>query len=291
MMKTSGNGSIAESVKDTADRISAEFEKPKGLTLQYCAIEVYETSEYYNGKSGEEIIEKIVSSADDKGYSYCIMKHDNDFYTENTFDSNHRLIGKKGMKKENHWHVVLGLKYRLPLSDVALWFGIPDRFIKKLKSEKDFDNMLVYLTHIKYHQDIKTHYDPSLCVSNIEEYFMFLYDNALKQIEENEINVATYVISYLQDVKHKVDYRKIIPDLLLEYQINDILKYFRIIEKLVQEHNQQFDIDIQHEKATDMIKMLENRVVELQQNFEAVINENMELRGIGPLDDKERIFE
>lgn len=272
---------------ETVERTNKEYEAPKGLTIQYCALEIYETSDDYNGRSGEDILMNIRDQATKHKFNYAIMKHDRDIFNENTFDKNRKLIGIKGNSKKVHWHVVIALPYRMPLSDVALWFGLPDRFITKLKTEKDFDNMLVYLTHIKYPEDQKAHYEPDQVITNIPEYFRYMYDLALKQIEDNQQNIITFVIIYLSGIKHKVDFNKLIPDLQIEYQINDILKYFRIIEKLVQEHNHKFDIDVQHEKSTDMIKVMQGQIADLQHNLDVVLNENMELRGIGCDSDKE----
>lgn len=272
---------------DTVERTAKVYEAPIGLTLQYCCLEIYEESADY-GRSGQAIIDQIIEN--EKKCSYVIMKHDNDFFSENTFNSNHELIGTMGQKKKNHWHVILGFKYRVPLSDVANWLHLPDRFIQKLKGEKDFDNMIVYLTHIKYPEDKKTHYPIENIISNISEYCQFLYDSTLKILEENEMNVCSYVISYLSGINKKIDYSKLIIDLQLEYQINDILKYFRIIEKLVQEHNHKFDIVDENEAIKTRLHQVQHECNELQHNFEASCEENMRLRGI-EIDNNERIFE
>lgn len=273
---------------NTVDRTQKEYDAPVGLTLQYCALEIYEESEDY-GRSGQSIIDQII--ANDKKCSYAIMKHDNDFFSENTFNYRKELIGTKGQKKKNHWHVIIGFPYRVSLSDVALWLNIPDRFITKLKGEKDFDNMLVYLTHIKYPEDQKTHYPMDLLISNITEYVQFLYDRALKEIEENQTNIVTYVIGYLIDVHHKIDYSKLITDLQINYQINDVLKYLRIIEKLVQEHNHRYDMVDENAGIKAKLQAVQNDCVELQKNCDVLAEDNMRLRGMDIDEKKVSVFE
>lgn len=246
-------------LSETVARTEKEYEAPKGLTLQYCTLEIYEASEDYKSGKGIDIINKIKTLADEKKYSYSIIFHDNDFYTENTFDSYKRLIGTKGQKKANHYHVVIGFRYRVQLSDVAIWFDIPDKFIEKLKGEKDYDNLLTYLTHVKYDEKIKTHYSVDSIDSNIKDYCVFLYDQAVKSIEENQNNIINYLMETLSNYPKRISYAETILILENEYNIGDILKYFRIIEKLVFEHNTEKQIADDVEKAIDYARAVETR--------------------------------
>ena len=275
-------------LSDTVQKTKKEFDEPDSVTFQYCMLEIYEKSDDYKGKTGKDIIELIKQSSD-KFYNYSIMFHDQDFYSENTFDKYKNLIGVKGQKKSNHYHVVLGFRYRVRLSDIALKFGIPDRFIQKLKKEIDYDNMLVYLTHIKYDDNVKHHYPIDDIDSNIYDYNLYLYDKALSEIEISSHNIVNETYSILQTHKSKrYKTMDIYQALILKgYGVNEFNKYYRVIKDMVIEHN--LDLGQRDDaKATRMrLHQVQRQLDESRKNVEVLVEDNMRLRGID-IDTKER---
>lgn len=263
-----------------------EYDKEQ-KTMEYCSIEVYEVSESYDS---EKVINNIKNYCASHNGRYAIMLHNKDYYSENTFDSNYRLIGRKGDKKANHYHCVISFKNRVYLNDIALKFGIEDRWIKILKHDYDFDNMIVYCTHVKYDPLVKEHYSPTLFDSNILDYCSYLYDHVVQMIESEDNNIIGYVIEFFGHIKKKCSYESVFGAILQgNYSVSDYNKYYRVIKDLLIEHNQLFDAKIQEEKTTDMIQMLQGQLADVQHNLDVVLNENKKLRGIG--EDKEGIFE
>lgn len=257
-------------------------------TIKYCSIEVYEVSKDYDSK---KVIDSIKSYCASHNCRYAIMLHNKDYYSEDTFDSDYRLIGRKGDKKANHYHCLISFKNRVGLNDIALAFGVEDRWIKILKHDYDFDNMIVYVTHVKYDPVVKAHYDPSLFDSNIQDYCSYLYDHIVSDLESEQNNICTYVVEYLGSLKKKCSYENLMLAIFQGgYGLNDYNKYYRVIKDLLIEHNQMFDSKVQEEKTTDMIQMLQGQLADVQKNLDVVLDENMKLRGIGE-DKEERIFE
>lgn len=220
-------------------------------TLKYCSVELYPDSDSYN-------FDKVYSNLKDycslHKVSYVSMYHDSDFYSENTFNSQKELIGVKGQKKKNHYHVLLSFVNRVGLNDLSLALGIEDRWIKILKHDYDFDNMIVYLTHIKYDESVKHHYSPTLFDSNISDYCTFIYDRAISELESNSNNPVSYTMKLLQGLNHKTNVQQIIEVLMYEFDINAINKYYRIIKDLIFEHNQGKDVEDKEQILKDKIK-------------------------------------
>lgn len=249
-------------------------------TIKYCSIELYPESESYDF---DKVFEKIKEYCKTNQASYVSMLHDLDYYTEDTFDHQYKLIGRKGQKKSAHVHCLLSFGKRVDLNGFANTIGIEERWIKILKHDYDFDNMIVYLTHIKYDESIKHHYSPSQFDSNISDYCQFIYDNAISEIESNEENIVTFCLGVLKANKSKkVTYEMMLDCVLADgtYNINDYNKYYRVIKDLISEHNLAINIAIDSEKEKDMIAMLKKQIGELQHNLEVSTEINMELRGI-----------
>lgn len=220
-------------------------------TLKYCSIELYPDSKSYNF---DKVYSNLKEYCNLHHTSYVSMFHDSDYYSENTFNSYKELIGVKGEKKKSHYHVLLSFANRVGLNDIALAFGIEDRWIKILKHDYDFDNMIVYLTHIKYDESVKHHYSPSLFDSNILDYCKFIYDHALKQLESESNNPVQYTMYVLKGLSHKTRVTDIVSVLLDTFDLNVINKYYRIIRDLVFEHNQNVDVEEKEEILTEKIK-------------------------------------
>jgi len=260
--------------------------KNEQKTIKYCSIELYTETESYNFK---KVFEKIKDYCNQNQASYVSMLHDSDYYTEDTFDHNLRLVGRKGQKKANHVHCLISFGKRVDLNGFANNIGIEERWIKILKHDYDFDNMIVYLTHVKYDESVKHHYSPTLFDSNILDYCNFIYDHAVAELESKEANI----ISFCRDVINENKDRRIslaqMLDCILtsDYEINEYNKYYRIIKDLVMEHNQQFQIETDVEKYKDQLQMLHGYIAELDHNIEVLNEINMELRGIAYKDSKQ----
>lgn len=138
-------------LEETITRLDGKKDVQK-TSVRYCSIELYSVSDSYDC---EQVLQTIKEYCVSNGCSYVIAFHDRDIYTENNFDSRKRLIGVKGQPKKPHYHVLIMFPYSRPRSDVALAFGIDERWILKLRKESDFDNMIWYLTHEKY-EDIQS---------------------------------------------------------------------------------------------------------------------------------------
>lgn len=258
------------------------------LSMKYCSIEIYEVSKDYDSKI---VIDNIKNYCASHNGRYAIMLHNKDYYYEDTFDSNYRLIGRKGDKKANHYHCLISFKNRVFVNDIALKLGIEDRWIKILHHDYDFDNMIIYVTHVKYDPMVKAHYSPILFDSNILDYCSYLYDHVVQMIESENNNIVGYVIEFLGHFKKKCSYESVFGAILQgNYGVYEYNKYYRVIKDLLIEHNQLFDSKVQEEKTTDMIQMLQGQLAEVQHNLDVVLNENLKLRGIGE-DSKEGIFE
>ena len=119
----------------------------KPTTIKYCSIELYEVSDSYDSK---QVIQNIKTYCMENKTSYVIAYHDLDVFTENAFNSHHELIAHEGDRKKPHYHILLSFPYRMYKSDIALKFGIDERWILKLKKESDFNNMIFYVTHEAY---------------------------------------------------------------------------------------------------------------------------------------------
>jgi len=263
-------------LKDTAKKV-ADKEHSQQKTMQYCSIELYTETESYDFN---KVFKRIKKYCEKNGSQYVAMLHDSDFYSENTFNDLHQLVGTKGQKKANHYHVLISFKYRVLLSDIAVKFGIEERWIKILKKSIDFDNMIVYLTHIKYDESVKHHYSPSLFDSNITDYCQFIYDHAISVIESNNVNICTSVSDWLNTNIHRVKMNQVMAFVLKDYDLNDYNKYYRIIKDLVIDHNQKMAMQDDNKAIREHLHLLQDKLHKAQINNDAWAKENMRLRGI-----------
>lgn len=226
-------------LQETADRIKKDYTQDSSVTAKAVTIEIYEVSESYDSVL---VLKKIKEYCNEKGTQYAIMKHDQDIFSKDTFSKDHRLLGRKGQKKDTHYHINLYFKNRVHISDLSIAFGIEDRWIQKLKKDQDFDNMLIYCTHIRYDESEKHHYEPSLYDSNIQDYINALYDVEIEKQESAQDNIVCFLSKYLVSFDKKMSYQSMIDVLLKnDYEINQILKYYRILSDLVREHNNNMD--------------------------------------------------
>lgn len=263
--------------------------KNEQKTIKYCSIELYTESASY---SFEKVFGRIKNYCNLNQASYVSMLHDSDYYSEDTFDSNYHIIGRIGQKKANHVHCLVAFSKRVDLNGFANTIGIEERWIKILKHDYDFDNMIVYLTHIKYDPNVKHHYPPTLFDSNIFDYCNFIYDHAVAELEAKQSNIVYFSSDVLNLNKDK----KVTYEMMLncvtsqEYDVNEYNKYYRVIKDLIEEHNRSIQLNMDANKYQDMIQILQGQIGELQHNLDVQIETNMELRGIS-IDNKKGRWE
>lgn len=259
---------MKDKIKQIIERLPEKDNSMNGMTLQNCSIELYPDTESYNFG---EVMNNINFYCSQNDCQYAIMLHDQDYYSEDTY-SNRELIGRKGQKKSDHYHYLIHFPHRVVLTTIADKFGIEPRWIKRLKKDQDFDNMLIYCTHIRYDDKIKHHYEPDNYNTNIMDYIRYLYDLELKKIDDVQKNIVNDTITILKSEDHKYSVERLVLDLEnLDYGINDILKYYRILKDLIVEHNQEIErmniIENAKAKAYQTAYMEKNQMFDLADAF------------------------
>lgn len=208
-------------------------------SIRGATIEVYEETIDYKY---DDVIKKIKEIVNKNNGSYAIMRHDDDYYTENTFDKNHRMIGKKGDKKKTHYHINIWISKRIGLNDLCLAIGIEDRWIKILKKEYDFDNMIIYCTHLLHPE--KTYYEPSKYDTNIAEYIDYVCEHAERNIVDENNHILKYWKEFELTHPEYITYKNFVYSYLNECEmyntgldIKELRLYFNVIKEMVKEHN------------------------------------------------------
>ena len=216
---------LNKEIKKLVEKLNKEkeYEKEKSVTLQQCSIELYEVSDSYDCQS---VLQKLKTYCEDVKAQYVIAFHNNDFYTENTFDDHKRLVGVKGDKKANHYHCVIHFPYRIKMSDLALRLGIEDRWIMIIKKESGFDEMIWYITHEKYPEEIKTHYEYQSFDTNIMDYVEWIVQAKRNAILQGNKNIVNDFLEIVKDYDKKISYQQYSPN----FQLNvDYLQQFPYI--------------------------------------------------------------
>ena len=262
--------------------VNKEYEQPQGLKVQWASVEIYRDTESYDC---DVVLNTIKKWCEDHKSQYVIMLHDKDIYSKDTF-KNHILVGKKGDKKKPHYHCLVSLPYRRYLNDLSIAFGIEDRWIKKLKTERDFDNMIVYVTHLRNPE--KQYYPPENWDTNIREYCEYIYNLSEEQMENDIGNpVHAFLHNVLRTIDHIVTYQFMYRWLEAnDFTLMDIQKSWKILSDMLIEHNRQFEMVTINERLSDKCRALEDDKAKLMKNLDVVIEENMRLRGISEEEDK-----
>lgn len=228
-------GKLNEQLQQVVERTKKDYEKKESVTIQQCSIELYEVSDSYDCKS---VLQKLKTYCEDVKAQYVIAFHDNDFYSENTFDDHKRLVGLKGDKKANHYHCVIHLPYRIKLSDLAIRLGIEDRWIMIIKRESGFDEMIWYVTHEAYPSDIKTHYEYQSFDTNIMDYVEWLVNAKRTKLEQGNKNIVHDFIEIVDGYDKKISYQQFYQIFQgLEYGINDVKQYYQMLKDIMMSHN------------------------------------------------------
>ena len=221
-------------LNETVERIDNKKDVQK-TTIQYCSIELYSVSDSYDCES---ILLQIKKDSLQNKSAYVIAYHDQDIYSENTFDSYKRLVGVKGQPKKPHYHVLIRLPYRMERSDVALKYGINERWILKLKKEADFDRMIWYVSHEQYDTAIKHHYDYHSFDTNIFEYVEYIMNVNRNRISNN-IHIITKFLEFANDYDdRKISYQVMYKYLFdVGYTMHDIKDSYQQLKDILNEHN------------------------------------------------------
>lgn len=233
----------------------------KQVSCQACTLLLYtDTTDY----QFPIVFNKIKQFVKDNECHYAYILHDKDIYDNNEYDSNYRLIGAKGELKKLHYHIVIDFHKQYELSKLGNEFGINTRFIKVLKP-KDIDNMLLYLTHIKYN-GLKTLYSIDDVKGNIYDYVKYLNDS----YKPNDvISNILYLIDNTKEYIYLDDIVKFILKNNLDYSV--FRKDFNIIRNLLQEHNQIFN-------NNKLDKVIDDELIRLKKK-EDILESNINLFG------------
>ena len=178
------------------------------------------------------IINIIKSKSDSLAYAY--IYHDKDTYNEDTFDSNFRLLGRKGDLKKEHYHIYLNFNSPIPVDRFESTFNLTSKDYLIVKP-KDWDNKLLYLTHV-LHED-KYQYDMDSIQSNINDYICMVYRTRLAN---RKIDIVPYIVDYINNYSLYtfISLSELIPDLLNHcYEQKEIRSTIYLINSLVNEHN------------------------------------------------------
>lgn len=221
--------SLENFLKQIADA-SKKKEEPKKASIQQFNMLLYADDSKY---IATDILDRIKN--DEHIVSYAYILHDKDFYDVDTFDIHGKLLGKQGEHKKNHYHVCVSLNNKTPISDIALWLGVPQRFIQKTK---DFKGSILYLTH-KNAPD-KHQYSVNDVITNISEYHKYLYDNY-----EPRRDVIPLLFSYLASTDNPT--------------YTDFIKYYGV--------DHAYEVRKMWALARDIIAENKNQMARLQENY------------------------
>lgn len=207
--------------------------KPQTTRIEQFNMILYYDTESYNI---EEVLNRVTTDSHIASYAY--ITHNNDFFTEETFDKHGNLLGHMGERKKDHVHVTCSLRSKSAITNVALWLGVPQNFIEKCKS---FEKSLLYLTH--RNAEDKKPYKLEEVTTNIKDYIEYLYNS----YEPKQTPIES-LYRYFDSSPYPT-----CGGFLEFYGIEnacDLIKYWRIIEKLIDEKRSRLD------------KMEENAVIE-----------------------------
>ena len=106
--------------------------------------------------------EKIKEGLDHKVIKkFAYICHNKDIYTEEDEIADVRGLIKTGDRKFAHWHIVIDVPSKVPVSTIARWFDVPPNMIKIVRGKGAFLDAVEYLPHEspKSIEQGKTHYD------------------------------------------------------------------------------------------------------------------------------------
>lgn len=199
----------------------------------------------------ESVLESIRSWDRVDSWSYAL--HDSDFFKEDTYDGNGRLVGKQGQHKQDHYHVYVCMRSKISICDISSHLNIPQRFIQNLK---DLDGGLLYQTHRKNPE--KHQYPFEVIQSNILDYNRYLYDNYVPSK-----TVYEYLFDYIDSVP--LPSKRGFVRYMMDYEQEGWLrKYWGVIRDVINESREPssylpkvlIDEEMEKRKTNEYIKRL-----------------------------------
>lgn len=244
---------IKQVVKRIKEKTNQETQQIKEKKEKY--IQCFEVRNLYiDNEQNITKTKRILQNVTFLQCSWAYILHDKDFYTENTFNEKHELIGKQGEKKKEHYHLYCYLYSPLTIGDIAQHLQCETKDIEKVKP-KHYDNKLLYLTHICYDETKKHRYLLKEVHTNIKDYIQNLYMNY-----QPKENIIPLVIKYSDDNKDRKITKKDFVKLCLEKDmLQDVKSLYNICKDIIDEHNKNVEF-YQKENENDYFKaQLERR--------------------------------
>lgn len=117
-------------------------------------------------------IQKVLAVFADKIDKWAYILHDKDVYTLQ--DEKRNYAHKVGTPKPPHYHIMILLRERQRIGQIAAWFNVPVNQVERKGGKLDgpFIDMVEYMTH-RLHPD-KAPYDESAIDSNVDVHELLL---------------------------------------------------------------------------------------------------------------------
>lgn len=236
------SSSLQENLEDTLTRLTpptddVNYSKAK---FQNWSCILYEDTTDYDCLS---LLSDIEQYCNDKGYLFCSILHDKDYYLQNTYDDNYNLVGKVGELKKPHLHVLVAQDSYSYLCDLSTRFHLQQHYFQRVKKVDAYIN---YLTH---KDEPKKH--------------LYSFDD----IHTNRPNFVGYVLDtyHINDVMHYV-YNRCCDD-TKNFNFRDLVSYcvdnglqikpkdFQLIRELINEHKSIYHQNIQLDNSLDKARV------------------------------------
>lgn len=172
-------------------------------------------------------IEKIKRS-----YDYAMILHDRDFWTEEDEKKNPEHVS--GLKKKEHWHVVLRFPQAVWSSAICKELGIEHKFIECIKK---FDNALMYLIH--YNDSDKTLYSIDEVSGNLKNKVV----ESINKLEKSEGEKVLELIDFIEDYPNKLTIKEFSRWCAMNGYWSEFRRSASVFLKIIDEHNRKISSD------------------------------------------------
>lgn len=203
----------------------------------------YDTSDYNIGS----VLGKLIDTCDKEHHTYAYVVHDKDVYKQNTYDKDHKIIGKKGDYKKTHIHFLVlfhdgherNIKHFLP-------DGLTKQFVRVVSPNKETEATL-YLSHIA-HPD-KHYYDYHLISTNNQSWVWGVHE------DYKPYTVVDFVQRFLDGTDSYVSFTKLYRKLQDENagQFAYYKNNYSIIRDMVNDHNSYVKSQITQSNIDDRV--------------------------------------
>lgn len=218
-------------LKDTANKLENKSDILDGQhTACSLMLELYPDDSNY---CCNDIIHHLVNYCESHNCMYAYILHDKDIFSNTEYNNDYSLRGRKGDLKKPHYHFIMATCTSSPLviSDVFLGVSFPSRFIKIIKP-KDINNVVLYLSHIKYPN--KYFYDWKSILTNKRDFIDTLHE------EYTPSSSINFICLYLKNNPNKIVSTAFMWDLCLNQNnipYKDFKDNYSIIKDILKEHN------------------------------------------------------